>query len=150
MYSLIINSALLIITTIISFYLYKQTHKDGFLIGGTGTLGNALYTLYALILGIPNMWIEWNTTTHIVFNTIFIIFALLCYIGIITLIIETYKDKQWSILTITLLIWVIGMILEFILDHNLAVYTGNMALIIGIMGIIWYKTTPRCFNPFKC
>lgn len=150
MYSLILNSALLIITTIITFYLYKETHIDGFLIGGTGTLGNALYTLYALILGIPNMWIVWDTSPHLIFNIMFIVFALLCYVGIITLLHETYKDKEWGILTITLLIWVISMISMFILDHNLVIYTGNMALIIGIMGFTWYKTTPRCFNPFKC
>lgn len=129
MYSLILNSALLIITTIITFYLYKETHIDGFLIGGTGTLGNALYTLYALILGIPNMWIVWDTSPHLIFNIMFIVFALLCYVGIITLLHETYKDKEWGILTITLLVWVIGMILEFIIDHNLVVYTGNMTLI---------------------
>jgi len=150
---LIIDGILLIVTTLIAVYIYNYTHEDYYLIGATGLFGNALYTIYGIIIGIQNIWLiaKWTTmTADMIWIGIFIIFVVMSWIGALKLIYDIYKSDNLLLTIIPLLTLATGMISCFILNHMFFQYTWIVATIITVSGLIWVRQQDPCkYNPFK-
>jgi len=146
---LVIDAIGLIIATFIAFFIYNRTRHDLYLIGATGLLGNALYTIYGVILNMPNMWIHW-TSTDLFFSALFILFVAMSYLGVAQLLIDMYKDRFYKSTIAVTTIFLIGTLSAFIINHNLFAYTGYYAIAITVIGLYWITHTPRkChFDPW--
>ena len=127
----LINTITISIYTILLLFIWKKSKLDGFII----LILISWFTLMGRIIYIDQLplWTSLITFTFLISALILMKYA--------------YEDKLYTFVALYVFTFFVLTILVFNTTWN---SNGELAILSTIYLYLWYKATPRCFNPFTC